>query len=183
MATSFPSSIDSFTNPSASDALDSVSVPHADQHANLNDAMVAVQTRLGAQSGVIGTWTSFTPTWTNLTIGNGITDMFYCVMNDVMHITGSFQLGSTSSVGSAPYFTTPGGYTLASESLGQSKMWDITVGVYTGTLSTYVPGNLIQPQTINTGGGYATTSPFYTTAPFTWATGDVMYFSITLKVA
>ena len=65
MATSFPSSLDSFTNPSASDALDSVSVPHADQHANINDAMVAVQTKLGVGSGTIGTWTTYTPTVTS----------------------------------------------------------------------------------------------------------------------
>jgi len=133
--------------------------------------------------GAIGTWTAFTPTWTNLTIGNGITNMFYCVINDVMHITGTFQLGSTSSVATAPYFTTPGGYTLAGDTLGQTKMWDITVGVYTGTLETYSPSNLIQPQYINTAGTYATVAPFSATAPFTWTTSDVMYFSITVRVA
>jgi len=46
VATNFPSSLDSFTNPSASDAMDSVTVPHADQHANLNDAVEAVETSL-----------------------------------------------------------------------------------------------------------------------------------------
>ena len=143
----------------------------------------AGQVLTAAELNAIGTWTAFTPTWTNLTTGNGISNMFYCVINDVMHITGTFQLGSTSSVATAPYFTTPGGYTLASDTLGQTKMWDITVGVYTGTLETYSPGNLLQPQYISTVGTYATVAPLSTTAPFTWATGDVMYFSITVKVA
>ena len=53
MATNFPTSLDSFTNPSAADALDSVSVPHADQHANLNDAMEAVQAKLGVGAGTV----------------------------------------------------------------------------------------------------------------------------------
>lgn len=53
MATSFPSSLDSFTNPSASDALDSVSVPHAAQHANINDAMEAVQAKLGVDGSAV----------------------------------------------------------------------------------------------------------------------------------
>jgi hypothetical protein len=67
MATSFPSSLDSFTNPSASDALDSVSVPHAAQHANLNDAMEAVQAKLGVGAGTIGEWQTWTPTFSEVT--------------------------------------------------------------------------------------------------------------------
>lgn len=44
MSTNFPSSVDTYTNPAPTDTLDSVSVPHAGQHDNLNDAMTAVQT-------------------------------------------------------------------------------------------------------------------------------------------
>ena len=50
MASNFPSSLDSFTNPSSSDALDSVSVPHASQHSDLNDAVEALQAKVGADS-------------------------------------------------------------------------------------------------------------------------------------
>ena len=53
MATSFPTSLDSFTNPSASDALDSVSVPHADQHANINDAVEALQAKVGVDGSAV----------------------------------------------------------------------------------------------------------------------------------
>lgn len=44
MATNFPTSADSFTNPTAVDTLDSP--PHDQQHADINDAMEAVQTAL-----------------------------------------------------------------------------------------------------------------------------------------
>lgn len=47
MATSYPSSLDNFINPTATDSLSSGVVPHAEQHANLNDALEAVQTVLG----------------------------------------------------------------------------------------------------------------------------------------
>ena len=47
MATNFPSGLDSFTNPSATDSMDSVSVPHASQHANLNDAVEALEAKVG----------------------------------------------------------------------------------------------------------------------------------------
>jgi hypothetical protein len=47
MPTSYPGGLDNFTNPTASDTLDSATVPHAAQHANLNDAVEAVQSFLG----------------------------------------------------------------------------------------------------------------------------------------
>ena len=47
MATNYPASLDTFTNPTSTDALDSVSVPHAGQHDNLNDAVLAIETELG----------------------------------------------------------------------------------------------------------------------------------------
>lgn len=47
MATNYPNSLDNFTNPLPTDSLASSTVPHAQQHANLNDAVEAVQTILG----------------------------------------------------------------------------------------------------------------------------------------
>lgn len=47
MTTSFPGAIDAFTNPTATDALDSATVPHAAQHANVNDAVEAIETAIG----------------------------------------------------------------------------------------------------------------------------------------
>ena len=55
MATNFPSSLDAFTNPLSSDALDSVSVPHATQHSDLNDAVEALQVKVGADSSAVAT--------------------------------------------------------------------------------------------------------------------------------
>ena len=46
MATSYPGALDSFTNPTTSDRQSSPS--HSTQHANINDAMEAVQALLGA---------------------------------------------------------------------------------------------------------------------------------------
>ena len=48
MATSFPSSLDSFTNPVSSDTLSSPS--HSAQHANANDAIEALQVKVGIDS-------------------------------------------------------------------------------------------------------------------------------------
>jgi hypothetical protein len=69
MAINYPTSLDSFTNPSATDLLTSPS--HAQQHSDINDAMEAVQTKLAIGNTVIGTYTAYTPTLTKITIGNG----------------------------------------------------------------------------------------------------------------
>ena len=53
MASNFPSSLDTFTNPSSTDAMDSVSVPHATQHSDLNDAVEALQAKVGADSSAV----------------------------------------------------------------------------------------------------------------------------------
>lgn len=47
MATNYPGQSDTFENPMSSDQLDSTRVPHDEQHANMNDAMAAVQQALG----------------------------------------------------------------------------------------------------------------------------------------
>ena len=47
MATNYPTALDTLTNPTANDSLNSPSVPHATQHANANDAIEALQAAVG----------------------------------------------------------------------------------------------------------------------------------------
>ena len=51
MATNFPASLDSLTNPTSSDSLNSPS--HSAQHANSNDAVEALQAKVGADSSAV----------------------------------------------------------------------------------------------------------------------------------
>ena len=53
MATNFPSSLDSFTNPTAVDTLDSP--PHDTQHADANDAIEAIQAKVGVDGSAVTT--------------------------------------------------------------------------------------------------------------------------------
>jgi len=53
IAVNFPTSLDALTNPVASDATNSVSVPHATQHANLNDAVEALEARVGITGSAV----------------------------------------------------------------------------------------------------------------------------------
>lgn len=53
MATNYPTSLDSFTNPTSGDTLSSV--PHATQHANANDAIAALEAKVGINSSAVTT--------------------------------------------------------------------------------------------------------------------------------
>ena len=51
MTTNFPTSIDALVNPTATDSL--ATVNHADQHANANDAIEAIETQIGTTSAPV----------------------------------------------------------------------------------------------------------------------------------
>lgn len=52
----FPTSLDNFTNPSGStDRMNAVSVPHAQQHADLNDAVEALEAKVGVDGSAVAT--------------------------------------------------------------------------------------------------------------------------------
>lgn len=53
MATNFPTSLDALTNPSGSNTLNSPS--HASQHGNANDAIEAMQTKIGVDNSAVAT--------------------------------------------------------------------------------------------------------------------------------
>src|SRR5574343_668948 len=53
MATNFPSSLDSLTNPTSTNKLDLVS--HSSQHINANDAIEALEAKVGADGSAVTT--------------------------------------------------------------------------------------------------------------------------------
>lgn len=55
MPTVFPTSIDNFVNPVSTDLLDSLVVPHAAQHSQLNDAVEALEAKVGINGSAVTT--------------------------------------------------------------------------------------------------------------------------------
>ena len=53
MATNFPTSLDALTNPTATD--NTASVDHAAQHANANDAIEALEAKVGVDNSAVTT--------------------------------------------------------------------------------------------------------------------------------
>ena len=106
MASTYPTSLDSFTNPTSTDTL--ASPAHATQHADINDAMEAVQTKLAIGNTVIGAWIDYTPTWTasttNPVLGNGTIVGRYSLVNKTVTAQILLTMGSTTTFGSGAYF-------------------------------------------------------------------------------
>lgn len=176
MATNYPTSLDSFSNPTSGSALNSPS--HSAQHANINDAMVQVQTKLGttpsAGAHVVGeVVTSWTPTIQGLTVGNGTMFGQYAVINDIVFYQVRFIFGSTSAVTGALYIEYP--FSVQETWLGAvggvCAYDDANGSDYFGVLyrSSGVRGLL---STLRSDATHAKSDGVDATTPFTWASGD-----------
>ena len=74
MATTYPTTLDAFVNPAATDVLNSATVPHAAQHDNINDAVKAMQVVLMTRqpAPTVASATTIAPT-TDTVFISGIT--------------------------------------------------------------------------------------------------------------
>jgi len=116
VTTNFPSSIDAFTNPTSADTLDNP--PHDQQHADINDAMEAVQAKVGVDGSAVTSSLDYKVAQQGLTfiksvtIGSGVSsvtvsDAFsadfqnYKILIDVADCTDDsafhFQIGAATA--------------------------------------------------------------------------------------
>ena len=189
MASTYPTSLDSFTNPTTTSLLTSPS--HAQQHSDINDAMEAVQTKLAIGNTVIGTYTAYTPSFINITLGNGTVTSAYCQVNKLVHYYGKFVFGSTSAfpggnasigfpiapdvVSSSPFSFT---------AFGTTSITDVSVGTaYAGIAQCNLGGTAFFPGTQSTSGAYSQWTNIGTAIPMTWATGDFITWNLIYRIA
>ena len=130
-----------------------------------------------------GTWTSFTPTWTNLTVGNGTGVYKYQQIGKQVFARYKFTLGSTSAIGTNPNVTLP--INPASGTGGFSSftlsMTDSGVGGFSGNVAEDT--NKLYLSSGQTGGTFLTGGTITATSPFTWTTGDFLTFDVYYEVA
>jgi hypothetical protein len=130
-------------------------------------------------------WTTWAPSYTNLTVGNGSVTAVYAYTG--MHTVSAFwgiTLGSTSAVGSGPQLSLPvapvTGAQIDSTSL---SIQDVSTGPtrIAGRLY-FVSGSTVALAAMDSAGTYATLANLSSTVPVTWATGDILSFSMTYRV-
>ena len=128
-------------------------------------------------------WTDWTPTPdTGLTVGNGSWQAAYKIVGRTCHFFFAFTLGSTSSLGAVVQIETPVPMRFAYSSSGfVGVLYDASTGDEYPAFGQIDNGTEFNLRYLNTGGSSATLSAIGTSAPFTWATGDVFAFAGTFE--
>jgi hypothetical protein len=122
-----------------------------------------------------GTWT---PTYSNLTIGNGTVISRYVRVGKQITIYWRLSFGSTTAItGGYPYFTLPFNANGTGLIFGLAHYNDSGTGDYSG--GCYISGGSVVYPIVNLTSAWNGLSP---TIPFTWATGDVIDVNLTYQV-
>lgn len=121
---------------------------------------------------------SYTPTWTNLTVGNGTQTAYYRI-SETGEVSCMVHLvwGSTTSISGAVSFTPPVPVKYSAQDyvpIGGMGLVDTGTALYMGeAVYRYSTGN-IEIRVINAAGTYAVWSAISSTVPHTWESTDII---------
>ena len=135
----------------------------------------------------IGTWKPWSPTYTNITIGDGTAIARYT------HTTGNliiayfrFTLGGTSSIGTNPDISTPvparPSYVQIFNNLGGAIFDDASANTLTGLVRLETKTTLV-PVSFLVNGTRIIEERLSATLPFTWTTPDILSFTAVYEAA
>jgi hypothetical protein len=130
------------------------------------------------------TYTAYTPTYTNLTIGNGTNNFRYAQVGSLVHAYGQLTFGSTTSMGSQPKISLPVTAKLANDfytnniSYIDASTTDQFFGA--GYVDTTTTVRFKLPQVTGVNIFHANVGA---SAPFTWTTSDVINFNFVYEAA
>ena len=190
MAINYPTSLDTFTNPTGASLLTSPS--HALQHSDINDAVEALQTKVAIGNTVLGTYIAVTPTFpAGLTLGNGTATAQYCRVNNFVHYWGRVVWGTTTSLNtsglqvSLPIACDTTFAATTATIAGFVGIRDVSASVsYIGVIRPIegFPG-AASLSVQNIVGTYLANTGIITTVPMTWASTDIFVWSMFYKAA
>lgn len=79
-----------------------------DYNGNITDANIASNAAIATSKLALGnSWTSYTPSWTNVSVGNATVNFQYSQLGKTVIVRGSFIVGSTTGVTGSIIFTLP----------------------------------------------------------------------------
>lgn len=186
MAINYPTSLDTFTNPTATSLLTSPS--HSVLHSDINDAVEALETKVGIGNTVLGNYTAYTPTFTNLTIGNGTLTAKYCRVNNFVHAIGQLTLGTTSSVSTPVSMTVPVNMStiysgITGQPVGTARFQDTGLFIYDGVVASGSSATVVTIRAYNASTSYLYAQNLTSAIPFTWASTDILLWNIYYEAA
>lgn len=134
----------------------------------------------------LGSWISYTPTFTNLTVGAGALQAAYTKIGRTVHYRIKWGFGAGSAVGTGPSFTLPiapaatyvSNYPMTSD----VKILDAGTDVFLGTTE-FSSGSTVVILVAGAGGTYVNRTSITSTVPMTWTTGDTLFVTGTYEAA
>lgn len=130
-------------------------------------------------------WTAFTPTFTNVTVGNGVRYGRYKLLGKLLLVEARFKFGSSSSFGTSVHLTLPASQQ-AMVGPGDTYMVVGSVGIRDAATRFYVGSAVVSastPTLIAPTHSESGNSGFVNaTAPMTWANGDELLLNLALEV-
>ena len=143
---------------------------------------VAIETLGDAIDASVGTgllaWTSYTPTFTNLTLGNGVIDFKYALLGKNVFVRGTLTWGTTTSAtASGLVISTPVTASTASGSpvVGSARYNDTGTENYIGTVGLSGAGSFAF-NIVNASATYAVLRAITNAIPMTWVSTDQVLF-------
>jgi hypothetical protein len=129
-----------------------------------------------------GGYTSWTPTWTNLTLGNGSLTARYTQVGKTVRFDVQLVFGSTTSItGSYPSFTLP---VALAKSTSMANYYFLDSGTQKYFNSAYMESaSVVYLIAGYAAANYVQESGVSSTVPFTWTTGDYFIVSGSYEVA
>jgi hypothetical protein len=129
-----------------------------------------------------GTYTAYTPTFTNFTLGNGTAVGRYLQIGKTVFVEIKVTLGSTSSMGTDPYVFLPVNCNMVYGMQGSAVIQDYgTVEYVCGAANPYADS--LRLFLVGAGGTYANYGIVNATSPMTWTTNDNFTIRATYEAA
>lgn len=155
----------------------------------VKDGALAMRTLGNAIDTSVGTgllaWTSWTPTLTGITLGNGTITSRYLQIGKTVHFSFIFTLGTTSAITGAVSITLPISKQNNSESpnstvtLRQTGVTPTVIGLARSTIGS----NVLNIYAMNTASTYIVSADLTATIPWTWASTHTIGVSGTYEAA
>ena len=125
-----------------------------------------------------GLWTSFTPSFTGLTLGNATTFAQYCQIADTTFFRVKVTFGSTTSFTAAVDLTlptTPNGYSTFDYMNVLCQYYDVsTTTLSASSANINIGGSAVRLLVMNVSGTYPSSTDINAGVPFAWAATDTL---------
>lgn len=134
---------------------------------------------IAAATGSLGAWTGYTPSLTNMTLGNGTSSCTYIQIGKTVHVRGRLAWGSTTSVAGQISLSLP--VTAVSSNFVANvtvRAGGVDYGAYFASTTT-----TLALSALGAAGTYVNRVTSSATVPGTWGSGDNITFSATYEAA